>query len=145
MAISHESSILRGINSLRLLREPLALVAPPSFPVYSFNQVNVERLQNMRFLLPATDLESSYTKKLAQFFAVHQLVPATFLDSRLQLPITQLVAQGLGLSVLPQSFSYNDTSGCRFLKLPYEIELYLNWQSNNMDIGTEYLLHLLFR
>ncbi|HAF76853.1 MAG TPA: LysR family transcriptional regulator, partial [Maribacter sp.] len=68
--------------------------------------------------------------------------PKTVIESDFGGMIINLVAQGLGISILPLSYKFSNAIGVRFIALDETISLFMNWRKNDPNRITERVVKL---
>lgn len=77
------------------------------------------------------DAGSSYSDIIQQLFRTYDVVPQAYLHSEFGSAIIALVKKGLGIALLPDSYIYQEIPGIRFITLPHQTDLFLNWRVND--------------
>ncbi|MCX2474970.1 LysR family transcriptional regulator [Pedobacter sp. MC2016-05] len=131
LAITRDINTVPGIKSKKIYTDYLALVIPENHPYQTFENLTKETLEKQKFILPTIDEGSSYGYIIQQLFNSFDFVPEVYLYSEFGSTIIALVRKGLGIAVLPDSYSYHESPGLRFIKLPFQTDLYLNWRADD--------------
>lgn len=131
LAITRDINIISGLKSKKIYTDHLALVIPENHPYQTFKDLTKETLEKQKFILPTIDEGSSYGYIIQKLFNSFDFVPEVYLHSEFGSTIIALVRKGLGIAVLPDSYSYHESPGLRFIKLPFQTELYLNWRADD--------------
>ena len=58
--------------------------------------------------------------------------------------ILNLISRGLGISVMPASYSLSLPANVRFITLPYRTSLYAVWRKQNEDAALQNLITFAF-
>lgn len=115
----------------RLVRQDsLALVVAKAHPITSRSRITSKTLRNERFILASLTDGETYQMKIDQVFAHYDIAPDVRFESDFGSVILSAVEKGLGISVIPFSYSLASHPGVRFIKLPFEIPLYLHWRKD---------------
>lgn len=89
------------------------------------DEINLGALREEVFILPPLRNPTGYTETLLSVFRSYGYEPRTRYESAFGATILSLVAKGLGVSVLPESYGQSPMQGVRFIRLPHRIGLYL--------------------
>lgn len=131
LAITRDINNMPGIKSKKIYTDHLALVIPENHPYQTLDDLTRETLEQQKFILPPIDEGSSYGHIIQQLFSSYDFVPDVYMHSEFGSIIIALVRKGLGIAVLPDSYSYHESPGLRFIKLPIQTDLYLNWRADD--------------
>lgn len=130
-----------GLASRFLFAEPFALVVPESHPITAETFSDLQRVRDERFILPALHNRNHYTDLLVSIFQTYQYTPNVCYESDFGSTILSLVARGLGISILPLSYSYHAPLGVRFIKLDHHSTLHMLWRKENNSPTIQNLLN----
>ena len=123
--VRYESDLLTS----RLIRQDsLAIVVPEAHPIVAESDITPKALGSERFILPTLTDGEAFQMGIDQVFSRYGIEPRIQFESDFGSVILSLVEKGLGVSVIPYSYSLARHSGVRFIKLPLEVPLYLNWR-----------------
>lgn len=131
LAITRDINNAPGVKSTKIYTDHLALVVPKNHPYHTIDDLTKDTLEQQKFILPTIDEGSSYGHIIQELFSSFDFVPNVFLHSEFGSTIIALVRKGLGIAVLPDSYSYHESPGLRFIKLPIKTDLYLNWRADD--------------
>ncbi|MBE9597966.1 LysR family transcriptional regulator [Pedobacter sp. MC2016-24] len=131
LAITRDMNSLEQICSRKIGSNTLSLVVPDNHCIRNFTDITPEHIRKEKFILPMAHQQSSYLKIVEQFFKLFDFDPKTHHRSDFGSTIMSLVSNGLGISILPTSFSKNTMSGIRFIELPIQSDLYMSWRSDD--------------
>lgn len=131
LAITRDINTIPDIKSKKIYTDHLALVIPENHLYQTFEDLTKETLEQQKFILPTIDEGSSYGSIIQKLFSTFDFVPEVYLYSEFGSTIIALVRKGLGIAVLPDSYSYHESPGLRFIKLPYQTDLYINWRADD--------------
>lgn len=135
----HEDSTVAS----RLIRQDsLALVVPKSHPIVTRSNITARSLRSEHFILATLTDGETYQMKMDQVFAHYGIEPDIRLESDFGSVIMSTVEKGLGISIIPFSYSYAKHPGVRFIKLPFEIPLYLHWRKDEENAVVRNILTL---
>ncbi|KQB98632.1 LysR family transcriptional regulator [Pedobacter sp. Hv1] len=131
LVITRDENQMKEIRSEKYAIDNLALVVPENHPFQTFEDLSKDKLIDQKFILPVKDESSSYNHIIQQMFETLDIIPNVYLHSEFGSTIIALVKKGLGIAVLPDSYRYHEMPGVRFIPLPFQTELYLNWRSDD--------------
>lgn len=143
LAITRDINNSSGIKSKKIYSDHLALVVPENHPYQTFEDLTKETLTQQKFILPTIDEGSSYGHIIRQLFSAFDVTPDVYVYSEFGSTIIALVRKGLGIAVLPDSYSYHESPGLRFIKLPIQTDLYLNWRADDQNPVLSNVLRLI--
>lgn len=121
----HDSALL---ESRLILEENFVFAVPDSHFIQSADDLSHASLASQRFILPTLEPGYSYQQLMSKIFDHYQIQPAVFYESDFASTVLALVSRGLGISIVPISVSYPSVPGVRFIKTPFELQLYLYWR-----------------
>lgn len=145
LAITRDINNMSGIKSKKIYTDHLALVVPENHPYQTVAHLTKETLALQKFILPTIDEGSSYGYIIQQLFNSFDFVPDVYLHSEFGSTIIALVRKGLGIAVLPDSYSYHESPGLRFIKLPIKTDLYVNWRADDHNPILSNVLKLILK
>jgi DNA-binding transcriptional LysR family regulator len=120
-----------ALISEEVFRDPLALVVPVHHPVRAETFASLAAVRDEPFVLPALDGRIPYAQALQALFLRYGFAPRIALTSDFRATILNLVAAGLGVSVLPLSYSGSTVQGVRFIELPHTSAVCLVWRRDD--------------
>src|SRR5690606_25814623 len=129
-----------------LLTEHFSLVLPTNHPIQSDNFTSLEAFKNESFILFSKDYSSTYYELVMSIFEDHNFTPNVALRSVNALSIFSLVAQGLGVAIVPPSLKKGYEIAVKFIELdtlPQRTTLSLAWNETNRNIGMPLFLDAL--
>jgi len=145
LAITRDINNAFGIKSKKIYTDHLALVVPINHPFQTVKDLTKETLAQEKFILPTIDEGSSYGHIIHQLFSSFDFVPDVYLHSEFGSTIIALVRKGLGIAILPDSYSYHESPGLRFIQLPIQTDLYLNWRADDHNPMLANVLKLILK
>lgn len=145
LAITRDINHKSGIKSKKIYSDYLALVVPENHPFATFEDLTKAQLATQKFILPTIDEGSSYGHIIQQLFSSFDFTPDVYLYSEFGSTIIALVRKGLGIAVLPDSYSYHESPSLRFIKLPFQSDLYLNWRADDHNPVLSNVLKLILK
>lgn len=94
---------IRGLETRVIHREPMCLAAHRSHPLASRDAVRAEDLQGEPLIAASPEAGPTLRDALLRFCRSGGFEPAIRLEAQLQQTIVSLVAEGLGVALVPQS------------------------------------------
>lgn len=131
LAITRDINNSREIQSEKFHTDNLAIVVPENHPYRKPEDLTKETLASQKFILPTNDEGSSYSDLIRRLFNSFEDAPEVYLHSEFGSAIIALVRKGLGIAILPDSYLFHEIPGIRFIKLPLETDLYINWRAED--------------
>ncbi len=120
-----------SLQSICLYSEPFSLVVPKNHPLQEQNFRGLQDVKDEKFILSGLHHKTFYVSSLRQIFADYSFSPNVTIESDFGAMILSLVGRGLGVSVLPSSYSYSAPAEVRFIKLPQRVNLYVAWRKED--------------
>lgn len=145
LAITRDINSASGIKSKKIYTDHLAVVVPEDHSYQTLDDLTRETLEQQKFILPTIDEGSSYGHIIQQLFSSYDFVPDVYMHSEFGSTIIALVRKGLGIAVLPDSYSYHESPGLRFIKVPIKTDLYLNWRADDHNPILSNVLKLMLK
>ncbi|MCS3800815.1 LysR substrate-binding domain-containing protein [Niastella sp. OAS944] len=133
------------LTSKLIRHDSLALVVPSSHPVVTEAHITADALKDDRFILSTLTDGEAYQLKLQQIFTRYGIEPNIRFESDFGSVIMGLVAKELGVSIIPFSYSYANHPGIRFIKLPFDVPLYLHWRKAEENAVVKNVLDLIMK
>ena len=135
-----------NIRTYPILTENFALVVPHGHPLLKKKKLNLSELKEESFILFSKQYSSSYYDLVMSIFRDHQFEPKVALRTVNALSIFNLVAQGLGVAIIPSSLKKGYDSNVAFIELnhiPQRTTLYLAWNEQNINSGIQSVIDIL--
>ncbi|WP_276485524.1 LysR substrate-binding domain-containing protein [Paraflavitalea pollutisoli] len=131
------------LGSVLIRQDKLALVVPAAHPIVRKSQITAKALQHERFIMSTLTDGESYELIINEVFTHYKIIPDVRFESDFGSVILSAVEKGLGVSVIPFSYSYAKHPGVRFIELPFEIPLYLHWRKEEENAVVLNILKLI--
>ncbi|GAB3666716.1 LysR substrate-binding domain-containing protein [Echinicola sediminis] len=131
MALSRDKIRNMGISTIPLFSERVCLVVPERHWLNEKNFHGLEELKNEKFILSGLHHSTYFASLLRGMFHKYNFEPNIHIESDFGGMILNLVAKGLGISILPHSFKFAARANVRFINLPDEVQLFVNWRKND--------------
>ena len=117
-----------ALQSICLYSEHFSLVVPNNHHLDEQNFKGLQDVKEEKFILSGLHHKTFYVASLRQIFKDNAFEPNVHIESDFGGMIISLVSKGLGVSILPNSFSFSAHPGVRFIKLPHQVNLYVIWR-----------------
>lgn len=131
LKFSRDLNRLDNISTIKLQTDHLALVIPDDHPFKTLNDVTAASLGSQKFIMPRSNRNSSYNQLTRQVFEHYSITPELFYTSDFGSTIISLITKKFGISIMPGSYAYQGYQGIRFIPLPFETNLYVNWRTDD--------------
>ncbi|MDF2478019.1 MAG: transcriptional regulator [Sphingobacterium sp.] len=135
-----------GLDSLPIYTEHFSLVLPKNHPLLKQKKSNLYELKNESFILFSKNYSHSYYDLVMSIFQDHQFTPKVTLRTVNALTIFNMVAQGLGVAIVPASLKNGYQADVCFLELdslPQRTTLSLVWNTENRNPGIPFVLDII--
>lgn len=143
LVITRDINTAKDIKAEKIYSDHLAIVVPDGHHFRRVKDINKESLCSQKFILPIRNEGSSYSEIIQHMFRSFDVVPDAYLHSEFGSAIIALVRKELGIAVLPDSYRYHDSPGIRFITLPFETDLYINWRIDEHNPVLSNVLNLI--
>ena len=130
LAFSRDKIKNAHIDSLKLYSESICLVVPKN---HRLNKGGITNLQDEKFIISGLHQTTFFASLLRTWFSKNGFEPRTIIESDFGGMILNLVAKGLGISILPYSFISAKVENVEFIELDEKIDLYINWRKNELN------------
>lgn len=120
-----------SLQSICLYAEHFSLIVPASHPVKEENFKGLQEVQAEKFILSGLHHQTFYVSSLRQMFEDFGFTPNVYIESDFGGIILGMVAKGLGVFILPSSFSFRAPPNVRFISLPYPVSLNVTWRKDD--------------
>lgn len=117
-----------SLQSTCLYSEPFALVVPSNHYLNEQNFTGLHDLKDEKFILSNLAQTTFYTASLRQIFEDYDFNPNVYIETDFGGMVLGLVSKGLGISILPFSYSFSALPNVRFITLPYKVNLFVTWR-----------------
>ncbi|WP_017730567.1 LysR family transcriptional regulator [Nafulsella turpanensis] len=131
MAFRRDPAENPSLQSSCLYSEPFALVVPLNHPLDEQNFTGLHDLKNEKFILSNLAQTTFYTSSLRQMLEEYEFTPNVYIETDFGGMSLALVSRGLGVTILPYSYSFSALPNVRFIPLPYKMNLYVTWRKND--------------
>jgi len=131
MAFRRDPAESPSLQSICLYSEPFALVVPSNHHLNEQNFTGLHDLKDEKFILSNLAQTTFYTSSLRQIFEDHNFKPNVYIETDFGAMVLGLVSKGLGVSILPYSYSFSALPNVKFITLPYKVNLYVTWRRDD--------------
>ena len=134
-----------GLNSIPIYTEHFSLVLPNTHPILQQDRLNLYALKDESFILFSKNYSHSYYDLVMSIFQDHQFTPKVTLRTVNALTIFNMVAQGLGVAIVPSSLKNGYHVNVTFLELDalaQRTTLSLVWNTQNRNPGIPFVLEI---
>lgn len=131
------------LTSRKISSESLCLVVPIDHYYKTADDITPLNLADQKFILTDGGSDSSYDILLENIFKHYKILPNSYISSQFGSTIISLIKNGLGISILPKSYSYHGNDGVRFISLPFYSDLHIIWRKDDSNIIIKNIIHLI--
>lgn len=134
-----------NLNHIEVMTEHFVLVVPKGSSLKQSNKMDVSTLANEKFILFGKEYSSHYYKLVMSIFEDHGFKPNVALRTVNAMSIFNLVAQGIGIAIVPKSLSVGYNIDVEFIDLAHlsqRTTLSLIWNKENNNTGIRTFLEL---
>lgn len=131
-----------ALRSTCLYSEPFALAVPEAHDLTEENFSGLQDIKDEKFILSNLGQPTFYTSSLRQMFRDYNFRPNVYIETDFGGMGLGLVSKGLGITILPYSYSFSALPNIRFIPLPYKMNLYITWRKNDTSTMLQNLLDL---
>ncbi|RAJ06489.1 DNA-binding transcriptional LysR family regulator [Chitinophaga skermanii] len=131
LALTRDVAQSSNINERKISTEHLSLIVPVNHPFKKAKDITTASLAQQKFIMSINNNDSSYNRLIHQVFADYKVTPNIVYNCDFGSTILALIRKGLGVSILPSSYMHHETPGVRFIQLPQQTDLYLNWRKDD--------------
>jgi DNA-binding transcriptional LysR family regulator len=115
------------------MTENFALVVSADHPVNKMKKLDLSKLKDEWFVLPSLAGNIEHATQLRIIFSDAGFSPRVRFESGFGSTLLGLVAKGLGISIMPFSYSHYMTDDVRFIKIPATSKLYATWRREDKN------------
>ncbi len=136
---------MAGLGLLPLHDEPLIVAVPAADPLAAARLLTIHDLADAPLITAPADVVPALRAAIEGCFAAAGRVPQVRLEVQLQQSIVSLVAEGLGIALVPASLRRLATQGVAFIELEDapRVQQVLFWRQGNGNPALARLLDLL--
>jgi DNA-binding transcriptional LysR family regulator len=143
LAFNREVPKSADLEARLLMTENFALVVPVNHPINQSKKISLSDMKDEWFVLPSLAGKSEHVAQLKAIFAESGFSPCVRFESDFGATLLGLVAKGLGVSVMPFSYSHYLTEEVHFIKIPAISNLYAIWRADDKNAVIENFLKVI--
>lgn len=142
LAFSREKNESAAIDSKNLGSENLCLVVPAHHHFITIDDVTHESIAKEKFIATNAGSSNSYDSIISDVYKHYQIDPDSYISCEFGSTIISLIKNGLGISILPESYRLHHHENIRFIPLTFTASLYINWRKNDPNTLISSILEL---
>lgn len=146
IAFNRETAKAKELTSRHLMTENFALVVSAQHRFAGKKGLKLEDLYQLRheeFVLPSLTGKSEHASQLRAIFEVAGFDPIIHLESDFGVALLGMVAKGLGISVMPISYSHHLKHEVHFIKMPPTSDLLVLWRQGDTNPALQIFLQVI--
>jgi DNA-binding transcriptional LysR family regulator len=146
IAFNRETAKAKDLTTQHLMTENFALVVSAQHRFASKKSLKLEDLYKLRdeeFVLPSLTGKSEHASQLRAIFAGAGFDPIIHLESDFGVALLGMVAKGLGISVMPMSYSHHLKHEVHFIKIPPTSDLLAIWRHGDSNPALQVFLKVI--
>jgi DNA-binding transcriptional LysR family regulator len=105
VALTFDPGPIRGLSTHRIFEEKLCLAVPSGHAFAALASIRAEQLAGEALIATPPDVAPTLRDAILRFFRSGGVTPTIRLEAQLQQTIVSLVAEGLGVALVPTSMS----------------------------------------
>src|SRR5690606_4614876 len=140
ISFSRDSALHPSLRCEKLYAEDVCLVVPKQHWLTEETFVNLRDLKDEKFIISGLHHSTYFASLLRQMFNSAGIEPSIQIETDFGGVILNLVAQNLGVSILPLSFANAGKENLRFIPLEETVDLYIHWRKNDPNKVLEQLV-----
>ena len=142
LAFSREKNESPAIDSKNLGSENLCLVVPSNHHFITIDDITHESIAKEKFIATNAGSSNSYDSIIGDVYKHYQIDPDSYISCEFGSTIISLIKNGLGISILPESYRLHHHENIRFIPLAFTASLYMNWRKNDPNTLISSILEL---
>ncbi|GAB3163349.1 LysR family transcriptional regulator [Telluribacter humicola] len=131
LALRRDPAENPALQSIWLYSEQFALIVPDGHAVNQENFTGLLDVKDEKFIISGLHHKTFYVSNLRMIFDHYGIDPNIHIESDFGGVILSLVARGLGVSILPSSYSFSAPPNVRFINLPFQVDLHVIWRKED--------------
>lgn len=146
IAFNRETAKAKDLVSRHLMTENFALVVPAQHRFANKRELKLQdlyKLKDEEFVLPALSGKSEHASQLRAIFQAAGFDPIINAESDFGVTLLGLVAKGLGISVMPISYSHHLKHAVHFIKIPPRSDLLALWRQGDTNPALRTFLNVI--
>jgi len=135
VALTFFQADMGGLEMLPILRERLCLALPHKHPLAGRPSIEARQLKDEPLIVIAEDVTPGFRKTIIDYCQAAGVLPLIRLEPQFQQTIVSLVAEGLGLAIVPESMQRLGFPGVVFrpLRKAPKVEHMVAWRADNLN------------
>lgn len=132
-----------SLHHMEVFSEHFVLVVPKNSPYKKQKRIDIKTLKNEKFILFGKEYSTNYYKLIMSIFEDHGFSPLVALRTVNAMSIFHLVAQGIGIAIVPHSLIQGYDINVDFIDLkhiPQRTTLSIVWNKENNNSGIKTFL-----
>ena len=146
IAFNRELEKAKDLVSRQLMTEHFALVVPAHHAFARRRSIKLEELKKLsteEFVLPSLTGKSEHASQLRAIFQAADFAPIISVESDFGVTLLGLVAKGLGISIMPMSYSHHLKHELKFIKIPPTSSLLAIWRKGDSNAALQTFLKVI--
>ncbi|MFA9275176.1 MAG: LysR family transcriptional regulator [Candidatus Aquirickettsiella gammari] len=146
IAFNRETAKAKDLISSHLMTENFALVVPAHHRFANKRELKLQdlyKLKDEEFVLPALTGKSEHASQLRAIFQEAGFDPIIHVESDFGVTLLGLVAKGLGISIMPISYSHHLKHEVNFIKIPPTSSLLALWRAGDANPALQIFLRVI--
>lgn len=134
-AIMFDPGMIRGLKTRTILSEPLCLAVPSDHPLAHRPRIGAQDLEDEPLIAAPVEVSSMLRQAIVQYCRSGGFEPTIRLETQLQHTIVNLVAEGMGVALVPQGIRKVNIAGILFRDLEDApiIDHVVAWRPGNLN------------
>jgi DNA-binding transcriptional LysR family regulator len=140
LGLVHTDRLPPALTSQSLYSEPFLACLPASHPLAALSEIPLAALSDQPFILFSRKGSPDYHARIVEICRQHGFYPRLQHEGRHWLSVVSLVAQGLGVSIVPAAFQRAGIQGAVFRPLAEAIEpsaVFAAWRKDAVGVLRE--------
>ncbi|WP_422014318.1 LysR family transcriptional regulator [Roseateles sp.] len=137
LGLIHTDRLPPALVSVPLYSEPFVACLPASHPLAALQAIPLASLSDQPFILFSRKGSPDYHARIVEICREHGFYPRLQHEGRHWLSVVSLVAQGLGVSIVPAAFERAGVQGAMFRPLAERIAdsaVFATWKSGSAGV-----------
>lgn len=143
LGLVHTDRLPPALASRPLYSEPFVACLPAGHPLAALAEISLASLSDQPFILFSRKGSPDYHARIVEICRQHGFYPRLQHEGRHWLSVVSLVAQGLGVSIVPAAFERAGVQGAVFRPLAEQVEssaVFAAWRANSVAVWKERFL-----
>jgi DNA-binding transcriptional LysR family regulator len=143
LGLVHTDRLPPALASQPLYSEPFVACLPAGHPLAALDAIPLPRLSDQPFILFSRKGSPEYHARIVEICRQHGFHPRLQHEGRHWLSVVSLVAQGMGVSIVPAAFERAGVQGAVFRPLAEQVDgsaVFAAWRANSVGVLRERFL-----